>query len=353
MMPDEPPAPGAGSAEPAAGAPGTTGPARPSESDAASGPAVPPAAPARPLLDQLTAAVVSTARGVRGRWLFVGWTAERLPVATTALDELSPAARQELAAVRGAQPAARQVPFASLIPVAYVLTGSAIDFTDSLHSRAEDQISYTVVDAAGQRREVALGELAVLGAIVAARQPWQARRAGAVSEAAVETVPQYTLFTTLPGVRADAGVALLFDTTIPGSSNAAAFRSFVRNTIGRLLVLDESQPKATRKGYLEIAGRAAGTPPRGGFLQTLVTLRRMGLVEIEDSWLQKQKLRGQKLRGQFIRSLRAMGLVEVDEQLLAELLDPRPEYDVDQLDLEPLIDMAAEMYRHASTLLGR
>jgi len=314
--------------------------------------APPDSPPPSPPLDQLTSAVVSTARGVRGHWLFVGWTAERLPAAATSLDGLTDIARHSLAIHRGARFEPRKVPYATLIPVAYVLTGSAIDFSDTAHRRAEDQVSYTVVDAAGQRRDMALGEMAVLGAIVAAREPWQSLEAPPGPGTAVNAVPLYTLFTPLPGVRADTGLALLFDATIPGASNAPAFRSFIRHTVGRLLVLDESQPPATRKGYLDVAGRLAGTPPTGGFLATLVWMRRMGMVEFEDTWLQGLRQRGRQTRGAFIRALRAFGLVQVDDALLSELSDPRPDYDVDALELEKLIDMAGEMYKVARRALA-
>jgi hypothetical protein len=310
-----------------------------------------PAAPSGPLIDELAAAVVSTARGVRGRWFFVGWTREGLPAATTTVDDLSELARKDLATFRGARLSPRKVPFATLIPVSYVMTGAAIDFADSRDRRAEDQVNYTVVDAKGARRDLAVGELASLGAIDAAREPWQSHQRNAASELAVEAIPIYTLFTTLPGVRADTGLVLMFDPTIPGSSNEPAFRSFVRNTIGRLLVLDESQPPAARKGYLHVAGRVAGVEPKGGILGSMVRLRKMGFVDFEDSWLRRQQGRGRKMKGGFLRTLRGMGMVEISDELLAELSDNRPDYDVDKLSLERLVDMAEQMHGVARKVL--
>lgn len=343
------PAPATRPAETGPGVPGVDTNA--ASSNASVGP--PPAGqPGAPLIDQLSAAVVSTARGVRGRWMFVGWTADRLPAAATALEQLSDPARQVLAAGRGARLEPRKVPFATLIPVTYVMTGSAIDFADTPGRRAEDQVGYTVLDALGQRRDIALGELAVLGAIVAAREPLQAVQSGTNLGLAVDTVPLYTLFTTLPGVRADTGLAVVFDPTIAGSTNGPAFRSFVRHTVGRLLVLDESQPAASRKGYLDVAGRRAGTPPTGGFLQTLVWMRKMGLMDFDDPWLQKMRATGRRNQGRFIRLMRALGMVEVSDELLDELSDPRPHYDVDPLELDQMIDMAAEMYEVARRHLG-
>jgi len=307
---------------------------------------------AEPVLAQIAAAVQTTARGVSGGWWYVGWTAERLPAATTALEGLSEDTRRDLDAYHGARLAPRRLPYATLSPVAHVLTGSAIDFADTPYRRAEDQVMYTVIDATGQRRDVAVGEMAVLGAIVAAREPWQSHGGAPMGEMAVNAIPFYTLFTPLPGQRADHGLAMLFEATLPGGSNAPAFHAFVRHTIGRLLVLDESQPAASRKGYLEVAGRMAGTPPKGGVAGTLVWLRRAGLVDFDDPWLQTFRRRGQQTRGVLIRALRGLGMVEVDDALLDELSDPRPDYDVDRLELDQLFAMASEMYDVARRVIG-
>jgi hypothetical protein len=193
--------------------------------------------------------------------------------------------------------------------------------------------------------------MAVLGSIAAAREPWQSHQTASANMLAVDAVPLFTLFTTLPGVRADTGLAMLFESTIPGSTNEPAYRSCVRNAIGRLLVLDESQPKAKRKGYLKAAGKLAGVPPEGGMLGSLVWLRKTGLVDFEDSWLQKLQGRGRSLKGGLIRALRGMGMVEVSDELLEEISDSRPDYDVDRLELERLIDLAAEMHRVAREAL--
>ena len=71
-------------------------------------------------------------------------------------------------------------------------------------------------------------------------------------------MPLYSVCTALPGARADTGLALLFQSTIGGGSNEPAFRSFVRNVIGRLLLLDESSPAGGRKGRTQDAAGGAG-----------------------------------------------------------------------------------------------
>lgn len=310
-----------------------------------------PESPARPLIERLASAVVSTARGLNGRWFFVGWTAEGLPAASTTVEDLSENARRDLASFRGARLEPRKVPFATLIPVSYAMTGSAIDFSDTPDRRAEDQVGFAVLDAAGARRELALGELALLGAIGAAREPWQSHQIATASSLAVDAVPLYTLFTTLPGVRADTGLALLFESTLAGGSNEPAFRSCLRNVIGRLLVLDESQTPEQRKGYLQVAGRLAGVPPGSGVLGSLVWLRKAGLIAFEDSWLQSMQGRGRRMKGGLIRALRGMGMVEISDEMLAEIADTRPDYDVDRLDLRRMLDLAAAMHEVARETL--
>ena len=304
------------------------------------------------VVDRLAAALVSTARGVQGSWFFIGWSEEGLPAACTDVAELSADARRELSGFRGARLEPRRVPFASLIPVAYVSTGSAVDFSDAGGRKAEDQVNLTVIDAAGERRDIALGELALLGGIAAAQEPWQSHPVAARGELAVDTVPLYSVCTALPGARADTGVGLLFPSTISGGSNEPAFRSFVRNVIGRLLLLDESSAPSSRKGYLDVAGRAAGLPPQGGMLQSLIWLRNAGLVVFEDDWLQRLQGRGRRMKSGMLRALRGIGMLDVSDELLAEISDARPDYDVDQLDLARMLAMARDMYQAGRAQVG-
>lgn len=299
-----------------------------------------------PVIATLAAAIGSTAPGAAGSVLFVGWTAEGLPAATADPAALGPAAAASVDAFRASRLPLRMVPFARVRPVVYALTGPVVDFADHEGRIAEDQIRYAAIDGAGARVDVAVGELSILRGIVLARHPWQspgAERTGL----AVSTVPLHTVYTALPGRGTEEGLALLFEPTVAGGGNEPAFRSFVRNTIGRLLVLDESQPRARRRGYLDAAGKLAGISPTGGILGTLAALRRMGLVEFEDDWLQKLDAAQRRATGGLLRALRAAGLVEVEDALLAELGDPRPNYDVDRLEVGTLIDLAEAMFAAA------
>ncbi len=304
-----------------------------------------------PTIDQIAAAVVSTARRRSGNWLFVGWTADGLPAATGDASRLSEGARQAVALNQGAGLPPRRVPYERVVPVEYVLTGSAIDYADTDQRRAEDQIRYTVTDATGEQREIALGELAVLGAIADTREPWQSMAGGPGTEVAVSAVALYTVFAPPPGKRPDTCVALLFRPTIPAAGNEAAFGSFARQSISRLLILDESQPPERRKGYLRVAGRLAGTSPKGGLASTLVWLRRVGLVDFSDPWLQDMRSTGRRAQGHLARLLRAAQLVDISDDVLEELAHPRPDYDIDPLETEQLFHLAEGMYEVARKAL--
>jgi hypothetical protein len=306
----------------------------------------------RVVVDRPCALVVCTARAARGRSVVVGWTQDGLPAATTHLDGLSPDARQALDGYRGSGLPERRVPYTALVPVNYALTGPAVDFADTPERRAEDQVRYSVVDAAGRQREIALGERGVLGAITEARVPFQTVAHDSVTASASSAVPLYTVFSPLPAGRPDSGLAMLFQPTIEGGTNEPAFRSFVRNTVGRLLVLDESQPPGSRKGYLEVAGRLAGTPGSGGSAAVLMWLRRVGLVDFDDAWLQRLRMGRKQMEGQVVRLLRAMGVVDVDQPVMDEMLHPRPDYDIDPLETDRLVDLAEQMYLVARRTLG-
>lgn len=309
----------------------------------------------RPGADQIdspASVATSTARNARGRSVIVGWTADGRPAAATRADGLTDNAREVIEGYRVAGLPPRRIPYSSIVPVTYVLTGPAVDFADMHGRRAEDQVRYTVTDATGERREISIGERTVLGAIAEARVPWQAARSGSMVTHTASAVPLYTVFVPMPGGSAETGLAILFEPTIAGETNEPAFRSFVRNTIGGLLILDESQPPTSRKGYLEAAGRIAGAPAAGGSTGLLKWLRRAGLVDFDDGWLQSVQLGRKKVKGQAVRLLKAIGMVEVDERTLEELTHPRPDYDIDPLDTDVLLDLAERMYAVSRKLLG-
>jgi hypothetical protein len=304
-------------------------------------------------LGLLSAAVVSTAKATKGRWLFVGWDDHDRPATAESLAGLGPAARRAYHVYRESGLWPRQVRWTSLEAVEYVLTGPAVDFADHGGQLAQDQLQYVVLDARGDRSEIALGELAVLEAIVSAREPWQRVGESSSAEIAKSAVLLYTLFLPNPGAPPGTGLALLFRPTIPQSGNEPAFRAFVRQSLGRLLVLDESQPAGSRKGYLDAAAELASLPPESGVGSLLVRLRELGFIDFEDSWLRGAYRRMGSVRAGFLRALRVFGAVEISDDVLHEIAHPRPDYDLDALAMGQLVALAEAMYWRAHEALSR
>ncbi len=322
-----------------------------SDQDASQGGASPTDQGGAPQIERLSAAVVTTDRRHRGKWLFVGWTTEGLPFASYHQEDLTEQARESALQFVSAGLDPRRVPYSRVRPVEYVLTGPAIDFADTPARRAEDHIRYTVTNADGERIEIALGELALLGAIVDARVPWQASSSHLGADFAVSAVPLYTVFVPPPGAPADSCVGIVFRSTFRGAGNEPAFRGFVRQTLGRLLVVDESQSRQHRKGYLLVAGRIAGIRPKGGLASTLLALRRIGLVDFSDQWIRSLGMSGQRAKAAAARMLRAVGMADVSDEALERMMDVRPDYDVDPLETEQLIALAEGMYKAARRAL--
>jgi hypothetical protein len=301
---------------------------------------------------RLAAAVASTAPRNEVPWLFVGWNAADRPMAARDPANLSADALRAFQQFRRAGLWPRQVPFASLEAVEYAFTGPAVDFADSKGQVAEDQIQYVVLDENGERREVHLGELALLEGIVQAAEPWQAALGGNSAELAQSAIRYHTVLLPHPDGPIQRGLAILFRPTLSASGNEAAFGAFVRYSLSRLLVLDESQPDGRRKGYLEAAARHAGLSPDdvSGLLQWL---RRLGFVDFEDAWIESLQRRRAGAVVAALRVLRKMGMVDVGNDRLKEMAEARPSYDLDALDTSGLVGLAEAMYWAARSKIPR
>ncbi len=301
---------------------------------------------------RLAAAVASTAPKSEAPWHFVGWNAADRPVATRDPALLSNDALREFRQFRRSGLWPRQVPFAELEAVEYAFTGPAMDFSDTVGQVAEDQIQYVVLDEQGERREVHLGELGLLEATVQAAEPWQAAAQGGSAELAQSAVRYHTVILGHPDGPAQRGLAIVFRPTLSASGNEAAFHAFVRYSLSRLLVLDESQPQSARKGYLEAAANRAGLSP-DDVHGLLSWLRRVGLVDFDDAWLNSLEKRRAGAVVTAIKVLRKMGMVDVGNDRLEEMSDARPSYDLDALDTSGLVGLAEAMYWAARSKIPR
>ena len=276
----------------------------------------------------------------RTEYAFVGWTAGGLPAVARDSRALSAEARESVVAYQASRLNYRAVPYADLVPVEFSSAGAAVDFPDVGRTRAEDLVPLEFVGAAGTAFDVPLGELALLEAIVDAAVPWQLVPDAAQAQAAVAPRPMYTLFLPLDATRA---YAVLFRPALPGESNQATFRAFVRSMISKLLVIDESQPPRNQKGYVQAAARLTAPPPHGLLSQ---------LVALDEPTRQSLASAGRQARVDLLKTLRALALVEISDAQL-EVIEHNADvyYDIGELSLEQLLKLAAQMLTAAKQAL--
>lgn len=268
----------------------------------------------------------------RTEYAFVGWTAGGLPAVVRDPHALSAEARESVLAYQASRLDFRTVPYAGLVPVEFGSAGAAVDFPDVGRTRAEDLVPLEVVGAAGTAFSLPLGELALLAAIVDAAVPWQLVPGAAQAQAAVAPRPMYTLFLPLDATRA---YAVLFKPALPGESNQATFRAFVKSVISKLLVIDESQSPANQKGYVQAAARIA-EPQHDGPLSQLIAL--------DDVTRQTLARTGRTTLVNLLRALRGLDLIAISDRQL-EIIQHNADayYDIGGLSLSQLLDLAGQM----------
>jgi hypothetical protein len=283
--------------------------------------------------------------------VMVGWTKDGRPSIVRSEDQLSDMAKESLDAYKMSGLPIKEVASSNLIPLEYAFTGPAVDFKDKGDKKAEDLITFGVIDQNGETKKISIGERRILEAITNSNNPWQDIASTRLGEVSVEAKPMYTLF--LPSQESEEYLVILFKPTISGESNEATFKSFIRQTIGRLLVLDESQEPNKRKGYLKAAAALAGVKSKSGnALDMFFKLRQLGLVDFRDEWLEGMKQRGRNITVGGLRLARTLGLVDFDDETLERYKDPLPYYDVDSLDIDKLIRLASRMYTVAREAIG-
>ena len=292
--------------------------------------------------------VAKTGRGRYAKELYFGWTKEGSPRVGYSSAELSPRARESVEIFHRTGLDIRDIQSTDLTCVEYSFTGAAIDFGDVGSKKAEDLINYGIKDEKGEAKTIPLGELDVLNALVDSTYLWQSLEKGVISEVAVSAKPMYTLI--VPSrEEQNSALAVLFKppNILAEESNQASFKSFVRDTLGRLLVLDESQAAGSRKGYLEAVStfsRKKGRDKRG-----ILSL----FVNIDDEMQEGlDKAKKNVLIGS-LKVARKVGLMRFEDEELPEILESLPDYDLDALDLKQLQELASVMRDVAQKSLGR
>lgn len=277
-----------------------------------------------------------------GELVFIGWTKEGLPVITLNEDQLSCRARESYESFQHSGLELREIPFRNLTPAEFMAVVEAKDFKDTRIKRAEDVVVLYVKTTEGER-VVYVPERTILRSITDTRDnPWQDANIARIGEVESSSKTMYTLFVPTPNKGRDTGLAILFKPVIERDSNEAVFKIFIRETLGKLLAIDESQPKDNRKGYLKPASEIAGLSEKPGVVeQTLRALRKGGFVDFTDQDLEGLRQKGRNCFAKIL-SL-AKEYVQIDEGDIDVIRDPLPYYDLGSLKIEQLFGLAEKI----------
>ncbi len=282
----------------------------------------------------------ASARGV----YFIGWNRAGLPVVTADSNQLSEEAKKSVIENQKAGLPIREVPFRRIEAKAFSYVGKPIDYMDQGNIVVEDLLTYGLVDKDGKQSEETFGELTILQGLTEASVFWQDSGRSSLDDETRSAKRMYTLFIQPNDGSTDDAYAILFKPTLPGESNENDFRLFIRQTIGKLLVLDESQEPAHRKGYIEAA--AAFTGYTKGNPVGLLHL----FYNFSDDELDKIAKAKQGISTGLLKVARGLGLYNISDDELSLMKDQRPYYDVDTLDLNKLFSLVIAMrdtaYRH-------
>jgi len=277
----------------------------------------------------------------RGKRIYLGWTTDDLPTIADSQSSLVGRAYDEVELYKTVEMPVEELVFEDVKPVIHVSTAQAIDVKDHGMRKSEDIIVYKVSDQKGNKVNYPLGELSILEAIATVRKPWESLLGSELSgESVIESGSMFTLFITNKDDPTIA-TALLFKPLLIGGSNQASFRSFVRNTLGKLLEMDESQKPSERKGYIRVAGKYYKEgKDKTSFMDLFLTYES---DEAREAALKKQR----KKRAKTARTLRKLKIIQISDEDLELVENPLNDYDLDALSLKELVMMAREFYELA------
>lgn len=301
----------------------------------------------------ILSAVICSTEARREKTFFIGWNGRGNPVVVEDQNLLTDEAQQSYDAHRMAGLRTKTADFTQINPLEYILTGEAVDFKDTKERKAEDLVTFQVNDGNGRSKTIYLPERLLFQAIVDANEPFQDTGGSRLLMSITSARSMYTLLVPAPEMGRGAALAILFKPTIEGQANEPDFKAFIRQAVGKLLVLDESQPREGQKGYLEAAAKVAGTNFKGGPLDTLFALRKLGLVDFKDEAIESLRKRGRELLSKGLKIGRLFGLIDVSNERLERITSPMPDYDVDKLDIAQLFELAEAMLEVAYDSLGR
>jgi hypothetical protein len=263
--------------------------------------------------------------------IFIGWDDSDRSLASSNLSE---EARNDFNGARESGASFPSVPSSSILCYDFSSLGKGIDYP----GKKEDVISVIVRDENKSSVTLNFGEGTLLKAM-----EWSLSEDNIWSSLAgtnfvndgseiTSTTAMYTLLFQDNRVQGGSVCALLFKPLMSTTSNEGTFLRFVKGVIKQLLVIDESQPPGARKGYIRVAAKAS----KGGYKTGLVDL----LFDTADEQTAKA-LGNAKASG--LKLLQTLGIAEVSDELIKEVQDPLPTYNVDSLDLIGLRELVSAM----------
>ncbi len=274
---------------------------------------------------------------------FIGWDRNDLPRITTNSTQLDERARKSVTENQKAGLRIKEVPYTRIEPKSYLSVGRPVDYADDGQVVAEDLVSIAVIDDKGNNTLETFGELVLLNGIVDARVTWQDL---GVSERADITTPikhMYTIFLKPTDAPRNTAYALMFKSLLDGTGNEIAFRSFMKQSLSKLLILDESQKPSDRKGYIEAAAKMSGYEEK----------KKRSVLSLFYNSPEDNRGKKKKLSHSFLKVARGLGMYDFSDKDLEEGEDENlPYYDIESLSTEKLIELASDMRDAASAKIN-
>lgn len=292
-------------------------------------------------IDQLSAVV--RPRAGRDRSLFIGWTKEGVPQITDSEIDLAVNAKNSYQINQKARLPLRTIPYSHIEPVNYLTTGQPIDLMDQDGVIAGDLLTYTVMDKDGNTQTLTLGELNILNSLVDSHIEWQDLGNTDKTDVIVSTKSMHTLFVEPEEGSTGEAFAILFKPAFDGESNEIAFKAFVRKSLSKLLVLDESQEPHNRKGYIDAAAQFT----KGNGRSTLASIVSLFYDKGEKPFINTS---GAKVG--ILKLARSLGIYNISDVELEEMSHPLPFYDVEEMDMETLFNVVNAMREAANEALS-
>lgn len=263
--------------------------------------------------------------------IFIGWDDLDKPLSSSNLSE---EARNDFNSARESGASFPIVPSSGILCFEFSSLGKGIDYP----GKKEDVIPVIVRDENKSSVTLNLGEGTLLKAMewsLTDENIWNSLAGVNLIDdgsGITSTTAMYTLLFQDNRVQAGAVCALLFKPLLSTTSNEGTFLRFVKGVIKQLLIIDESQPPGARKGYIRVAAKAS----KGGYKTGLADL----LFDTADEQTAKA-LGNAKASG--LKLLQTLGIAEVSDELIKEVRDPLPTYNVNSLDIVGLLDLVSAM----------